>query len=67
MCYPVCGMMHIKEPLLQTESLAMPEAVPVSGRVQNLNVYGHVNKISHFPIGNNSPCGGSGFPLLLFE
>ena len=40
MCYPVCGMMHIKEPLLligktllRTESLAMPEAVPASGRV----------------------------------
>ena len=34
MCYPVCGMMHIKEPLL---------------------------------IGNSSPCGGSGFPLSLYE
>ena len=33
MCYPVYGMMHIKEPLL--------------------------------PIGKSSPCGGSGFPLLL--
>ena len=35
MCYPVCGMMHIKEPLLL--------------------------------IGKHSPCGGSGFPLLLSE
>ena len=35
MYYPVCGMMHIKEPLLL--------------------------------IGKSSPCGGSGFPLLLFE
>ena len=35
MCYPVCGMVHIKEPLL-------------------LN-------------GKSSPCGGSGFPLSLFE
>ena len=35
MCYPVCGMVHIKEPLLL--------------------------------IGKSSPCGGSGFPLLLFE
>ena len=35
MCYPVCGMMHIKEPLLL--------------------------------IGKSSPCGGSGFPLLLSE
>ena len=34
-CYPVCGMMHIKEPLLL--------------------------------IGKSSPCGGSGFPLLLSE
>ena len=25
----------------------MPEAVPVSGCVRNLNVYGHVNKVSH--------------------
>ena len=24
----------------------MLEAVPVSGRVRNLNVYGHVNKVS---------------------
>ena len=35
MCYPVCGMMHIKEPLLL--------------------------------IGKSNPCGGSGFPLSLFE
>ena len=35
MCYPVCGMVHIKEPLLL--------------------------------IGKSSPCGGSGFPLLLSE
>ena len=34
-CYPVCGMMHIKEPLLL--------------------------------IRKSSPCGGSGFPLSLFE
>ena len=33
--------------LPRTESLAMPEAVPVSGRVRNLKVYGHVNKVSH--------------------
>ena len=33
MCYPACGMVHIKEPLLL--------------------------------IGNSSPSGGSGFPLLL--
>ena len=32
------------------QSLAMSEAVPVSERVRNLNVYGHVNKVSqsHF-------------------
>ena len=35
MCYPVCGMRHIKEPLLL--------------------------------IGKSSPCGSSGFPLLLSE
>ena len=35
MCYPVCGMVHIKEPLLL--------------------------------IGKSSPCGGSGFPLFLYE
>ena len=35
MCYPVCGMMHIKEPLLL--------------------------------IGKSSLCGGSGFPLSLYE
>ena len=35
MCYPVCGMVHIKEPVLL--------------------------------IGKSSPCGGSGFPLLLSE
>ena len=35
MCYPVCVMVHIKEPLLL--------------------------------IGKSSPCGGSGFPLSLFE
>ena len=33
-------------PMPWTESLAMPEAVPVSGRVRNLNVCGHVNKDS---------------------
>ena len=33
-CYPICGMVHIKEHLLI--------------------------------IGNNSSCGGSGFPLSLF-
>ena len=33
MCYPVCGMMHIKEPLVL--------------------------------IRKSSPCGGSGYPLLL--
>ena len=27
----------------------MPEAVPMNGRVRNLNVYGHVNKVSHLP------------------
>ena len=31
------------------ESLAMPEAVPVSGGVRNMNVYGHVNKVSKLP------------------
>ena len=35
MCYPISGMMHIKEPLLL--------------------------------IGKRSPCGSSGFPLLLVE
>ena len=35
MCYPVCGIVHIKEPLLL--------------------------------IGKSSPCGISGFPLLLSE
>ena len=35
MCYPFCGIVHIKEPLLL--------------------------------IGKSSPCGGSGFPLSLFE
>ena len=35
LCYPVCEMVHIKEPLLL--------------------------------IGKISPCGSSGFPLLLFE
>ena len=35
MCYHVCGLVHIKEPLLQ--------------------------------IGKSSLCGGSGFPLSLFE
>ena len=35
MCYPVCGMVHIKEPLLL--------------------------------IGKSCLCGGSGFPLSLFE
>ena len=35
MCYPVCGMVHIKDPLLL--------------------------------IRKSSPCGGSGFPLLLSE
>ena len=35
MCYPVCGMVYIKEPLLL--------------------------------IGKSSPCGGSRFPLSLFE
>ena len=35
MCYPVCGMVRIKDPLLL--------------------------------IGKSSPCGGSGFPLLLIE
>ena len=32
----------------RTESLAMTEAVPVSGRVRNVNVYEHVNKVSHY-------------------
>ena len=35
-----------KATLPQTESLARPEAVPMSGRVRNLNVCGHVNKDS---------------------
>ena len=35
MCHPLCGFMHIKEPLLL--------------------------------IGKSSPCGGTGFPLLLSE
>ena len=30
----------------QTESLAMPDAVPTSSRVQNLKVCGHVNMVS---------------------
>ena len=30
----------------RTESLAMPEAVPVSGRVRNFKVCGHVNMVS---------------------
>ena len=42
----------IHKPLPRTESLAMPEVVPVSGRVRNLKVYGHINKVSHFPFIN---------------
>ena len=37
-------------PLLRTESLAMPEAVPASGRVWTLNGYRHVNTVSQFPV-----------------
>ena len=33
--------------LPRTESLAMPEADPVSRRVRNLNVYGHLNNVSY--------------------
>ena len=33
-------------PLPWTESLAMPEAVPASGRVRNFKVCGHVNMVS---------------------
>ena len=33
--------------LPRTESLVIPEAVSVSERVQNVKVYGHVNKVSH--------------------
>ena len=32
-------------PLPRTESLAMPEAVPASGRVRNFTVCGHVNMV----------------------
>ena len=39
---------HQLLPLPRTKSLAMPELVPVSRRVQNLNVCGHVNKVFHF-------------------
>ena len=28
-------------------SLTMPEAVPASRRIRNVNVYGHVNKVSN--------------------
>ena len=37
-----------------TKSLAMPEAVPASGRVRNLNVYGHVNTFPYPTNGNQS-------------
>ena len=33
-------------PLQRTQSLAMPEVVPVSRRVRNLNVCGHENMVS---------------------
>ena len=42
--------MSFNIPLPWTESLAMPEAVPVSGRVRNFKVCGHVNMVSRFNI-----------------
>ena len=36
-------------PLPRTESLAMPEAVPASGRVRNFKVCGHINMVSQVP------------------
>ena len=38
-----------KYPLPRTESLAMSEAVPASGRVRNFKVCGHVNMVSQVP------------------
>ena len=35
MCYPVCGMMHIKEPLLQSERVAHVAAAGFPSHYQN--------------------------------
>ena len=40
----------------------MPEAVPVSGRVRNLKVYGHINKVSPQISMNPYVCGA---PMLV--
>ena len=38
--------MHYEGDKARTESLAMPEGVPASGRVRNFKVCGHVNIVS---------------------
>ena len=62
MCCPVCGMVHIKEPLLLNEksSPCSGSGFPMCGMV-------HI-KEPLLLFGKSSPCsGGSGFPFSLSE
>ena len=53
MCYPVCGMVHIKE----------PHNWFIKGRGMYCSVYGKVHiKDPLLLIEKSSLCGGSGFP-----
>ena len=48
-CINLAEILSMHIPMPRTESLAMPEAVPMRGCVKNLNVYGHINKVSQVP------------------
>ena len=76
MCYPVCGMMHIKEPLLLIGNISLcsggsylsgplPESNKGPGMCYPVCGMMHI-KESFLVIGKNPFC-GSGFPLSLSE
>ena len=91
MCYPVCGMMHIKEPLLligkssswcdgMSDRSLLVDPLSYFSFQLVLNDWCNKGRIMCYPvrgmmhvkeplllIGTSSPCGGSGFPLLLSE
>ena len=75
MCYPVCGMMHIKEPLLLIGKSSpcgdsgFPLSTGVTKRLECANIsegWCIYKKATLKLIGKSSPCSGSsGFPLAI--
>ena len=63
MCYPVCGMVHIKSCLAANRKEPVVHNWFIKGRGMYCSVYGKVHiKDPLLLIEKSSLCGGSGFP-----